>query len=705
MRKIGIVTLVLIAGYLSGRGVADAASSRLGVFDSISPSNGNSTTTFPQNVTISGALTATVPAASVSGVLSAVNMPNPSASTLGGIESYAAVSNQCINAISTSGVPSSVQLGFSNLSGTATDGQLATPYVKADATRPMTADWAFGGFGITGLTHLDSNTANRAGAGVLRLASTDAIDWRNNGNSANIALAKDTSDQLTYNGTAFLSSTPRLLAAAFPAMTGDVTNTAGAVATTISAAAVTLAKMANLAANSVIGNNTGSSATPTALTLASAATSSSVMYRDSNANTAANNFNAGYTTTATAAGTATLTNASTYYQYWTGSTTQTVKLPDATTLALGWTFMFVNNSSGNVTVQDNGGSSKQVMGAGSFAWFTCLSTGTAAGSWQVQYQSAAAGTVTSVALTMPGIFSISGSPVTTNGTLAVTASGTSGGIPYFSSSSALSSSAALTAHGVVIGGGAGTAPTSTAAGGTTTVLAGAGASADPTYQDLRGNSTLLKAPTVQKFTSSTGTYTTPTSPSPLYIKVTMVGGGGGGGGNGTSGQASGGAGGNTTFGTTLLVANGGSGGASGGTAGGGNSAAGGTASLGTAVGLALTGGSGQGGSNQVGTIQAGGAGASSALGGGGGGGWGSTNAGSAGATNSGGGGGGAGATTSFSSGSGGGAGGFVSAIITAPSASYSYAVGAAGTAGGAGTSGAAGGAGGSGVIVVEEFYQ
>jgi hypothetical protein len=55
------------------------------------------------------------------------------------------------------------------------------------------------------------------------------------------------------------------------ALSGDVTATGsgqGSVAATIANAAVSLAKMANLAANSVIGNNTGSSATPIALTTA-----------------------------------------------------------------------------------------------------------------------------------------------------------------------------------------------------------------------------------------------------------------------------------------------------------------------------------------------------------------------------------------------------------------------------------------------------
>lgn len=61
-------------------------------------------------------------------------------------------------------------------------------------------------------------------------------------------------------------------AARMPAHTGDVTSSAGAVALTIAPAVVSLAKMANLAANSIIGNNTGSSATPIALTVAQALT-------------------------------------------------------------------------------------------------------------------------------------------------------------------------------------------------------------------------------------------------------------------------------------------------------------------------------------------------------------------------------------------------------------------------------------------------
>ncbi len=70
------------------------------------------------------------------------------------------------------------------------------------------------------------------------------------------------------------------------------------------------------------------------------------------------------------------------------------------------------------------------------------------------------GTVTSVDMSFPatGIFSVSGNPITGAGTLAVATAGTSGGVPYFSSSSVVKSSGALAAGAIVTGGGAGVAP-------------------------------------------------------------------------------------------------------------------------------------------------------------------------------------------------------------------------------------------------------
>lgn len=96
------------------------------------------------------------------------------------------------------------------------------------------------------------------------------------------------------------------------------------------------------------------------------------------------------------------------------------------------------------------------------------------------------GTVTSVAFSVPAtsIFAATGSPVTTSGTLGLTTTGTSGGIPYFSSTSALSSSAALTAHAITLGGGAATAPVSLGSLGTSSTVLHGAAAGDPSFSTI-----------------------------------------------------------------------------------------------------------------------------------------------------------------------------------------------------------------------------
>lgn len=229
-------------------------------------------------------------------------------------------------------------------------------------------------------------------------------------------------------------------------------------------------------------------------------------------------------------------------------------------------------------------------------------------------------------------------------------------------------------------------------GGTANFLRADGTWAAPT-------GTAAIAPTVQAFTSGTGTYTRPTSPTPLYIKIKMVGGGGGGQGSNTGGQGSSGSpGGNTTFGTSLLTANGGAGGT-------GASVSGGTTTVNSPA-IALVSIAGSMGQGQMGATSGafpnGGNGGCSPFGGAG---AGSANAAAGGSavTNSGSGGGGAGGNGTNTGGGGGAAGGYIEAIINSPSSSYSYAVGTSGE-GGSGTA-FAGGPGGSGYIVVEEHYQ
>jgi hypothetical protein len=206
------------------------------------------------------------------------------------------------------------------------------------------------------------------------------------------------------------------------------------------------------------------------------------------------------------------------------------------------------------------------------------------------------------------------------------------------------------------------------------------------------------APQITVYTSGSGTYTVPTNAK--AIQVEMAGGGGGGGSSG-SGTGNGSAGGTTTFGTSLLTCTGGGGG-------GGNTygspGGGGTATLSSpATGLALTGGSGMAiGFNISGTYVGGGAGGTAPFGGAGC--AGPANAsGGVGNANTGAGGGGGGSPVSQNGGCGGGSGAYIKAIITSPSATYSYAVGAGGAGGTAGGSNA-GGAGAAGVIIVTAYF-
>jgi hypothetical protein len=140
----------------------------------------------------------------------------------------------------------------------------------------------------------------------------------------------------------------------------------------------------------------------------------------------ADNFIKNYATTATAAGTTTLVVGSAGIQYFTGSTTQNVKLPDATTLPqAGFQFFIVNTSSGVLTIKDNGSNTIGTITASSYGWVTVKDISTSNGSWDINQSAngAGGGTVTSVAQTVPGHLSVAGSPITTSGTLALTLSG------------------------------------------------------------------------------------------------------------------------------------------------------------------------------------------------------------------------------------------------------------------------------------------
>jgi hypothetical protein len=89
-----------------------------------------------------------------------------------------------------------------------------------------------------------------------------------------------------------------------------------------------------------------------------------------------------YETTATSAGTKTLTVTSGYKQFFTGTTTHTVVMPVTSTLTLGQSFEIHNNSTGSLTINSSGSNLIGTLVAGSTAILTCiLTSGTTASSW------------------------------------------------------------------------------------------------------------------------------------------------------------------------------------------------------------------------------------------------------------------------------------------------------------------------------------
>lgn len=95
----------------------------------------------------------------------------------------------------------------------------------------------------------------------------------------------------------------------------------------------------------------------------------------------ANNVYLGYTTITAAGGTTVLTNASSAWQQIVGTTTQTIQLPNATTLYKGLAFTISNNSTGNVTIRDNASNLIDTTVNGGTSVLVLTNNSTSAGIW------------------------------------------------------------------------------------------------------------------------------------------------------------------------------------------------------------------------------------------------------------------------------------------------------------------------------------
>jgi hypothetical protein len=138
----------------------------------------------------------------------------------------------------------------------------------------------------------------------------------------------------------------------------------------------------------------------------------------------ANTLSLGMQSIATAGSTTTFTNTTPYYTIFTGTQGQTVVLPNATTLKVGWKFEIDNDSTQAIVVQANGGGAFWTIAPGCDILATCTNIGSAAGTWEKDYSSAKAASGKSLtisnSMTLAGTDSTTMTFPTTNATIART---------------------------------------------------------------------------------------------------------------------------------------------------------------------------------------------------------------------------------------------------------------------------------------------
>jgi trimeric autotransporter adhesin len=293
----------------------------------------------------------------------------------------------------TSAVTASTTIPTTSLSGTITNAQLANSSLTVNGTSislggsgTITAASPNAltlGTGLTGTSYNGSAAVTTAIDTTVVATLTGSQTLTNktisgaNNTLSNIGNSSLTNSSVTVNGnTVSLGGSTTITAAAPFALTigSGLTGTSynGSAAVTITNAAPMVYPSAG------IPNSTGSAWN----TSYGTSGANSVALRDSNVNISANAFFAGFTSVAASGTQIVLTASSTPIYVITGSGGQTIKLPDATTLPVGATFLFNNNqSSGAITVNNNSNTLIASVPSGGYTTVILLTNSVAAGTW------------------------------------------------------------------------------------------------------------------------------------------------------------------------------------------------------------------------------------------------------------------------------------------------------------------------------------
>lgn len=387
-------------------------------------------------VTSSGTLTAvlntqaanTVLAGPTSGSLAptfrllvGADLPNPSATTLGGVQSLAAVGSRWINTISTSGVPSSTQPAFTDISGTALVTQGGTG---------LTAGTSGGIPYFSGATTIASSALLTASALVLGGGAGSSPTALGSLGSATTVLHGNAAGAPTFGAVVLTTDVSGVLALSNGGTNAALTASAGGIVYS-SASALAVLNGTATANQALLSGASGAPAWSTA-TFPITTTINQILY-SSAANTIVGlaTMNGGILN-ASATGVPVLT------------VTPVLGVAGASTGTIGLSGL----TSGVVTIQPQ-------AAAGTFNFNLPTSAGTGG---QPLLSGGGAGA--------PQTYGTLGVAAGGTGLIA----GTSGGVLGFTASGVLASSVLLTANALMLGGGAGATPTPMASLGTTTTV-------------------------------------------------------------------------------------------------------------------------------------------------------------------------------------------------------------------------------------------